>query len=95
MGTNGERTGYAVAMSGDGNTVCFGNCWYEDKNGMRKGRARCYNFADDWILKANIIGTTDNGGFGYSLSLNYVGSCVAVGNEGQNKVSFVAFLKTF
>ena len=84
FGMNGERTGYAVAMSGDGNTVCVGDRWYEVIDVGRRGRARCFLWnGSDWNVKGTnyILGTAKDGEMGYSLSLNYDGTHVAVGNR--------------
>jgi len=82
-GLNGERTGYAVAMSGDSETVCVGDRWYEVPDVGKRGRARCFTFnGNDWSKKGeDIVGTHEDAEMGYSLSLNYDGSRVAVGNR--------------
>jgi len=95
FGLNGERTGYAVAMSGNGNTVCVGDRWYEVVDIGRKGRARCFWWnGSDWNVKGTnyILGTAEDGQMGYSLSLNYDGTRVAVGNRfgGDNRQGSVA-----
>jgi len=82
-GLNGERTGYAVAMSGDGETVCVGDRWYKVPDVGKRGRARCFTYnGNDWSKKGeDIVGTHDNAEMGYSLALNYDGNRVAVGNR--------------
>jgi len=98
FGLNGERTGYAVAMSGDGNTVCVGDRWYEVLDVGRRGRARCFTWnGADWNVKGTnyIVGTTEDGEMGYSLSLNYDGNRVAVGNRygGDDRQGSVAIFR--
>merc|ERR1712176_1012450 len=82
-GLNGERTGYAVAMSGNGNRVCVGDRWYKVPDVGKRGRARCFDWnGKDWSKKGeDIVGTAEDGEMGYSLALNYDGSRVAVGNR--------------
>jgi len=102
-GTNGELCGYAVAMSGDGNTVCVGDRWYQVPNVGKRGRARCFGWKIkkdghfDWSqIGTDITGNYDGGEMGYSLSLNYDGDRVAVGdrsggNDNQGSVSAFQF----
>eukprot|EP00548_Thalassiothrix_antarctica_P005174 CAMPEP_0194140418 /NCGR_PEP_ID=MMETSP0152-20130528/9965_1 /TAXON_ID=1049557 /ORGANISM="Thalassiothrix antarctica, Strain L6-D1" /LENGTH=494 /DNA_ID=CAMNT_0038838655 /DNA_START=124 /DNA_END=1608 /DNA_ORIENTATION=+ len=82
-GLNGERTGYAVAMSGDGNTVCVGDRWYKKLDFGKSGRVRCFFWNDnDWYKKGfDIVGQYPGGEMGYSLALNYDGTVVAAGNR--------------
>jgi len=83
LGTNDERSGYATAMSGDGNTVCVGDRNYRVPDVGMRGRARCFSWnGNDWSKKGkDIIGTYEDGQMGYSLSLNYNGNRVAVGDR--------------
>lgn len=79
-----SRMGYAVAMSGDGETICIGERDYKlEVSGNQRGKTTCYYWQDDeWIPKLGAMRGSNNGGnFGYSLSLNYDGSRVAVGNR--------------
>jgi len=82
-GLNGERTGYAVAMSGNGDTVCVGDRWYKVPDIGKRGRARCFVWnGKDWSKEGDdMVGTAEGGEMGYSLALNYDGSRVAVGNR--------------
>lgn len=93
-GSNGERSGYAVAMSGDGKSVCVGDRWYKVPDVGKRGRARCFVWnGNDWSLKGEpIVGSYEDGEMGYSLSMNHNGNRVAVGNRygGDNKEGSVA-----
>jgi len=86
-----QSHGHATAMSGDGRTVCLGDHWFE-----QKGKVRCYQWKDkmnydgligpvgkeEWIsVGGDIVGTILDGQFGYSLSLNYDGTRIAIGNR--------------
>jgi len=83
----GSSNGYATAMSGDGNTVCVGDHWH-----LQRGRVRCFQWKKMtfyggegpkfWLpVGMEILGTVLYGQMGYSLSLNYDGTRVAVGNR--------------
>jgi len=86
VGSNDSRMGYAVAMSGDGNTICIGERDYKlDVSGNRRGQVYCHYWQEDqnaWLVKGDRMRGTYNGGnFGYSMSLNHRGNRVAVGNR--------------
>jgi len=75
-------TGHAVAMSGDGQTVCVGDPRYKASQGFRPGRVRCFLWwEEEWRRKgkSDILGELHLEFAGYSLSLNNDGSAVAVG----------------
>jgi len=88
QGMDGSRTGYATAMSGDGNTICVGDRWYRSLDGVKTGRVRCFGWSGNaWTRRGNdIVGNIKNGQMGYSLSLNYDGNRVVAGdrNGGDN-----------
>mmetsp|Transcript_30734 Transcript_30734/g.35038 ORF Transcript_30734/g.35038 Transcript_30734/m.35038 type:complete len:601 (+) Transcript_30734:181-1983(+) len=81
-GINGSMTGHAVAMSGDGQTVCVGDPKFRVKQGFRPGRVRCFLWwEDEWKRKgkSDILGEDHLDYAGYSLSLNDDGNIVAIG----------------
>jgi len=93
IGTNAnDDSGYAVAISPDGLTIAVGEPKYElqvdeDNNGFpdnvnqNKGRVRVFKYISGvWTqLGADIIGTTDGGLLGTSVSLSETGTALAVG----------------
>jgi hypothetical protein len=83
-GNDGEWTGYAVAMSGDGDTVCVGDRAYVVPNVGERGRARCFVWSgNDWKRKgADILGKNELALMGYSLALSHNGDHVVVGARG-------------
>jgi len=83
FGLDGERTGYAVSMSGDGNAVCVGDRWYKVLDAGKRGRVRCFDWNNDnWYKKGDdIVGTKNGGEMGHSLSSNEDGTIVAIGNR--------------
>jgi len=85
MGNNGSRMGYAVAMSGDGDTICVGERDYKlEVSGNQRGQVVCHYWNGvEWIVKGRnrLRGRRNGGNFGYSLALNYAGTRVAVGNR--------------
>lgn len=88
-GNNGEWTGYAVAMSGNGETVCVGDRAYTDiDTGLTPGRARCFEWkGGEWKRKGgDILGKTDGARMGYSLALSDSGTSLVVGarKAGEN-----------
>jgi len=88
-GENGSHNGYAVAMSGDGLTVCIGERKFE-----KNGRVRCFEWSrGDWTQKGTDIAGYQNGSeFGYSVALNDNGSIVTAGarHGGSNQEGSVA-----
>lgn len=84
FGKDGSRMGYAVAMSGDGETICIGERDYKlEVSGNKRGKVQCFYWQEsEWIPRGDRIrGTYDGGNFGYSLSLNHRGDRLAVGNR--------------
>jgi len=81
VGENGSCTAYAVAMSGDGQTICVGDRKYEVNENLKPGRARCFKWSDgDWhALGGNLLGDFHQEQNGHSLALNEDGTVVAVG----------------
>lgn len=81
-GDNGSRMGYAVAMSGDGQTVCIGEREYKTSQNKQVGRVTCYE-GPSFIERKGVelLGKYAGGSFGYSLSLNEYGNVLAVGDR--------------
>jgi len=89
---DGERSGWSVSISADGNTVVVGAFVY---NGSR-GVTRVYRYnatTGQWPqLGPNILGDGTSESSGYSVSLSADGTTVAVGaygNSGQKGVTRV------
>jgi len=87
-GSNGSWTGYAVSMSGDGQTICVGDRTYKAKTNFHPGRVRCFKWwtpEGDWrAMGGNLLGDYHKEQNGYSLSLNEDGTVLAVGAAKYN-----------
>jgi FG-GAP repeat len=88
---SGDQSGWAVAMSADGNRIAIG-APFNDGNGDRSGHVRVYEWdGTAWVqLGADIDGEADNNDSGYSVSLSADGSRVAIGapmNDGDSMFS--------
>ena len=83
------RTGWSVAISGDGSTVAIGS----PKGGSEGGGSVLiyqYNGAAWVTIGSEIAGSTSEASVGYSVSLNSDGSILAVGNpKAQNRDGFL------
>ena len=74
-----DRAGWSVAISGDGNVVAFG----APKGGSNRGGAVfSYQFKDGlgWKPNGQVIGGLSEDNVGFSVSLSYDGSLIAVGS---------------
>lgn len=96
FGQNNNGLGSAVAMSGDGSTICVGEPNYRilgEKHTTSTGRVQCYT-DENWLHRKGyeLVGqrqrspTAAAGGgggshFGYSLSLNENGNVLAIGDQ--------------
>jgi len=83
------RTGWSVAISGDGSTIAVGS----PKGGSEGGGSVLtyqYNGAEWVSIGSEIAGTTTEASVGYSVSLNSDGSILAVGNpKAKNRDGFM------
>ena len=81
---NGRNFGFSVDLNNDGTQLIVGNPAIDKSNGTDTS----LNTETDWNQKgSNIDGETMNDQSGYSVSLNYDGSIVAIGapyNDGMN-----------
>jgi hypothetical protein len=77
----GDRTGYSVSLSNDGNTVAVGAYKHDSK-----GTTRVYNnLGGSWLqVGSDIDGETADENSGFSISLSNNGNTVAVGAYGYN-----------
>ncbi len=77
----GDWSGYAVAISADGNTVAIG-AGKNDANGMSAGHARVFEWnGNAWIQKGiDMDGEAAEDEFGFSIALSEDGNTVAVGS---------------
>lgn len=84
--TAGDHSGYAVALSGDGDRVAIGAPTNND-NGTNSGQVRVFqNLSGGWIqLAANLGGEAADDQFGHSLSLSANGIFLAVGAPGNDE----------
>jgi autotransporter-associated beta strand protein len=80
--TIGERTGYAVALSQDGQTLIAGG-FQNASNGTDSGHARVFQWdssQSDWLqMGENLTGAADGDFFGMSVSISSDGRTVAAG----------------
>ena len=76
----GDRTGYSVAMSADGNTVVTG-AYVSDDNGTNAGHARVYQYVgSEWVqVGSDIDGEAAGDLAGISVAVNHNGTTVIVG----------------
>ena len=88
----GDRSGGAVSLSADGNTLAIGSAWNND-NGNSAGHTRVYRWnGSQWVqLGADIDGELANGLSGTSVSLSADSSRLAIGapwgaGTGQTRV---------
>eukprot|EP00548_Thalassiothrix_antarctica_P001095 CAMPEP_0194136272 /NCGR_PEP_ID=MMETSP0152-20130528/6301_1 /TAXON_ID=1049557 /ORGANISM="Thalassiothrix antarctica, Strain L6-D1" /LENGTH=696 /DNA_ID=CAMNT_0038832863 /DNA_START=192 /DNA_END=2282 /DNA_ORIENTATION=+ len=92
-GSDGSWTAYAVAMSGDGQTICVGDRQFMISKKNRPGRTRCFRWWEpdrDWrSLGSDIIGTEHYGQEGYSIALNEPGTIVSSSQRGSTSSGFV------
>jgi len=108
FGKEGSEAGRAVAMSGDGGTICVSDHKYKVTDTFQPGRVRCYNWSsseNDWKLNGlqtggllgqvhnGILGPIDGEHFGYSLALNDDGTILAVGSSRLKQAGTVRVYK--
>ncbi|MCH2133869.1 MAG: Ig-like domain-containing protein, partial [Phycisphaerales bacterium] len=86
-----DRSGYAVSLSADGNTVAIGAHGNDGVNGQGSGHTRIYRWhagTATWVqLGGDIDGEHAGGRSGWSVSLSADGNTVAIGagyNDGVN-----------
>jgi hypothetical protein len=81
----GDRSGFTVSMSEDGNRVAIGAI-YNDGNGSNAGHVRIYSWdGSSWVQLGNDIdGEAASDYSGYSVSLSSDGQTVAIGGEGND-----------
>ena len=79
-----DRAGWAVAISGDGQTIAIG-APHNDARGLQSGHVRVYTYSDSLMRWTQLAQDMDiNGGaagdtFGHSLSMSLDGRTIAVG----------------
>ncbi|NOQ24164.1 MAG: T9SS type A sorting domain-containing protein [Bacteroidales bacterium] len=80
-----DYSGYSISLSSDGNTVAIG-AYENDGNGSNAGHVRIYqNNAGVWTqLGSDIDGEAVDDYSGFSVSLSYDGSTVAIGAYGND-----------
>jgi len=80
----GDRNGYSVSLSTDGNIVAIG-AYENNANGEESGHVRIYQWNEtQWIQRGNdIAGETERDRSGISVSLSADGNIVAIGAYGN------------
>ena len=77
-----DSWGQAISLSGDGTILAVGAPWAID---YQRGRVNIYNVATGTLLQTLTgLEPYDNNQFGISVSLNYDGTLLAVGEKGSN-----------
>lgn len=78
----GDRSGYSVALSSNGDTVAIGAIKNDGVNGIDSGHVRVYqNITDEWIqLGSDIEGETAGDYNGVSVGLSSNGNILAIGS---------------
>ena len=81
-GVVGERSGFSIALSGDGQTVAVGSPGADPEIGTNAGLVRIYRIvAGMWTQAgADIYGQEQSEDFGYSVALSADGRTLAVGS---------------
>lgn len=79
-GNADDRSGWAVKLSENGNTLAFGAFGF-DGSGNNRGLVRIYEWnGNAWVQKGqDLTGTADSDEFGYSLSLSGDARRIAIG----------------
>jgi hypothetical protein len=81
---NGDKSGYSVSLSPDGNFLCIGVPQLDNVD-SQDGNVWIYSWnGDDWILNDTIIGNS-NEQIGYSVSSSSYSNNVAIGTPQANK----------
>jgi len=96
--SSGNRSGWSVSLSGDGNTVAIG-AYMNDGNGIYSGQVRVYqNINNNWTqIGSDIDGETAFNWNGYSVALSDNGNILAIGapyNDGYASV-FPGYVRVF
>ena len=80
----GDKSGYSVSLSGDGKTLAIG-ARYNDDNSTDSGHTRIYSYNNvSWNLIKEIHGKAGGDFSGYSVSLSYDGTTLAIGAVGNS-----------
>jgi hypothetical protein len=84
--------GYSVSLSGDGNFFAIGNPYtavylMPSPNPASSYVGSCYIYSSNGILITTIDGTYNDEQFGYSISLSYDGTIIAIGAPGGSSNS--------
>jgi hypothetical protein len=81
----GDRSGFSVSLSDDGNTVAIG-AYLNDDSGLNSGQCRIFNWdGSSWNqIGTDIDGEAANDLSGLSVSLSADGNTVAIGASGND-----------
>lgn len=77
--------GYSVSLSSDGQILAIGSP-YNNYNGENSGLVRVYQYSDEnWSqIGTDLIGVSERDNFGYSVSLNSLGTVLGIGAKCSN-----------
>jgi hypothetical protein len=86
-GMTGDRFGWSVSISSDGNTIVIGS--YLDDIGSNREQGSIYIFllsGENWTQRNHIIASDGAAGdyFGWSTSVNTTGNTIVTGASGDN-----------
>jgi len=79
--SDGDQSGYSVAMSGDGTRIAIGGIWNDGVNGENSGHVRVYDWLNSaWTQVAgDIDGESGSDNSGWSVAMSDDGNRVAIG----------------
>jgi len=82
----GDRSGWSVAMSGDGSRIAIGATRNDGNyNGLNMGHVRVYAFQTSWEqIGYDIDGEVGDDNSGQSVAMSGDGSCIAIGAPGND-----------
>ena len=101
IGIVDERVGEfnSISLSADGTVIAVGGWAYSiPGTGMSQGRARVYkyNSGTEWTYRGEFVGTHQQEGAGFSVSLSADGTVVAVGSPAYNShISYVGRVRIY
>ncbi len=84
-----DRSGWSIALSGDGNRLAIGSPWNDD-SGTRTGQVRVYQFnGSNWVQMGNDIYGTNSSEYqlGLSVSLSFNGERLVAGGVSSNSIA--------
>ncbi len=95
-GATGDRFGYSVAISSDGNTAIVG-AYFDDENGTNAGSAYVYTRSGStWAQQSKLLASDGAGNdqFGYSVAISSDGNTAIVGAVNDDSSRGSAYIYT-